>query len=118
MRFGKGSHHTEETKKKISEHSAMWKGGKITTSGGYILIQKKSHPHANCMGYVLEHRLVMEEKIERYLDQSELVHHINDIRDDNRIENLMLVDRSTHNVLHKQGNHYTKGKTWKRNKPT
>lgn len=37
-----------------------------------------------------EHRLTMESSIERKLEKHENVHHINGVRDDNRIENLEL----------------------------
>jgi hypothetical protein len=39
---------------------------------------------------ILEHRLVMERMIGRSLRPGEVVHHINEIRDDNRPENLEL----------------------------
>ena len=64
--------------------------GRIKTLGGYISILAKSHPNANKSGYVLEHRLVMEQKIGRFLESHETVHHINGVRDDNRPENLQL----------------------------
>lgn len=39
---------------------------------------------------MLEHRLVMEEMLGRYLDPQEVVHHRNKIRSDNRPANLQL----------------------------
>lgn len=47
-----------------------------------------------------EHRLVMEQYLGRRLRTDEYVHHINDDRYDNRIENLKIVDPVTHGRLH------------------
>ncbi len=57
---------------------------------GYSRILAREHPRANIQGYVLEHRLVMEAHLGRYLMEHETVHHKNGLRHDNRIENLEL----------------------------
>ena len=68
-----------------------WKGGKHTNKQGYVYIKAFGHPFAVKGGYVLEHRLVMEKVLGRYLEAGEEVHHINGIKNDNNPENLKLV---------------------------
>jgi|SRR3990167_15204 len=77
--------------------------GRIGDSRGYIKIYMPEHPHA-IHRHVLEHRLVMEKYLGRYLKSDEIVHHINGTKDDNRIENLELMTRSEHNGHHSLGN--------------
>lgn len=67
-----------------------WKGGVNRHSSGYLKELRKGHPRADSKGYVLQHRLVMEEGLGRKLEAHERVHHRNGIRDDNRLENLEL----------------------------
>lgn len=57
---------------------------------GYVYLSWKGHPAAGKNGNVLEHRLVMYEKLGRNLLPGENIHHINGKRDDNRPENLEL----------------------------
>ena len=81
--------------------SASWKGGKLYLSG-YVLIKTEGHPFGS-HGYVQEHRLIMEKHLGRYLDRKERVHHINGIKDDNRIENLQLMaSQAEHMAYHKE----------------
>jgi hypothetical protein len=81
-----------------------WKGGAIKQQG-YILLSMPNHPYRNVMGsgYVKRSRLVMEEHLGRYLERTEIVHHINGVRDDDRLENLVITNNSTHLSLHHKG---------------
>ena len=83
-----------------------WKGG-IKQQQGYILELCPNHPFAIGNGYVLQHRLVMEKYIKRFLMPNEVVHHINEIRNDNRIENLQLLSLGEHTSIHWTGRHHT-----------
>jgi len=70
---------------------------------GYILIRKLNHPNCTKDGYVLEHRLVVEKEIGRYLEFNEVVHHINGDKLDNNMENLELMKRGQHQSFHVKG---------------
>ena len=77
------------------EKAGNWKGGKIQVRG-YILIHSPEHPYRGSNNYVFKHRLVMEKKLGRYLKSTEIVHHLNGIKNDNRLENLTLTNKKKH----------------------
>jgi len=59
--------------------------------GGYVLIYKLAHKYSKTKkGWIYEHRAVVEDFIERKLKKRECIHHLNNRKKDNRIENLML----------------------------
>jgi hypothetical protein len=104
----KGKIVSDETRRKISDArktkhfpSPNWKGGKRTgRTDEYVQIYKPDHPNASKEGYVMEHRFVMEQFLGRLLVEDEVVHHINGIRADNRIENLQLMRHGEHTRYH------------------
>ncbi len=78
-----------------------WNGG-IKISNGYRYFLNPIHPFATKDGYVMEHRLVMEKYIGRYLKPTEVVHHINKDTSNNVLNNLMLfANSSSHLAYHR-----------------
>lgn len=86
-----------------------WKGGKIIHNK-YIYIWVPDHPNCDSRGYVREHRLVMEKYIGRKLESSEVVHHKNGIKNDNRIENLELFSSNGKHMKNHERNRDIYGK--------
>lgn len=78
----------------------MWKVEKIVSKGDYNYCVVKEHPNSSKYGYVLHHRVVMENHLGRLLNSNEVVHHKNENKKDNRIENLELMDCREHVRLH------------------
>jgi hypothetical protein len=82
---------------RIGIKNPLYKNGKRTHKQGYIMVNVGANK------YVLEHRLVMEREIGRKLLDSEVVHHINGIKDDNDPMNLFLFKNvSNHNIYHRK----------------
>ena len=79
------------------ENSKSWKGGRTYHQGYVRKNVGEYHPFMKD-NYVMEHRLVVEKSLGRYLHPWETVHHINGIRDDNRLENLQLLPSREHNT--------------------
>ncbi len=78
------------TKQKKGKESPQWKGGKIKMNG-YVMIYNKNLKQK----YEGEHRIVWEKHYGK-LPKDFVVHHLNGVRDDNRIENLSAFSKSKH----------------------
>ena len=75
----------------------------LSTKGGEnngVVVGTYQYAKSDKYGYIFEHDLMMECNIGRWLKPDEVVHHINGIRNDNRIKNLKLMTRGEHSRLH------------------
>jgi hypothetical protein len=76
------------------KENPLWKGGKSHDANGYITITATGKR---------EHRIIMENHLGRKLLKTEIVHHKNEDKTDNRVENLEIMTRAEHNRIHGNG---------------
>ena len=98
--FIKGHKHSPQTliklsQQKLGDKNPQWKGGRFNDGNGYFKVQ------TGVRQYQLEHRYVMEKLLNRKLDKTEHVHHINGDRGDNRLENLIVMKKKDHIEYHR-----------------
>ena len=65
-----------KTKNLVGPRSSNWKGGIGCKASGYNSIYVPNHPRAY-HNRILEHTVVMEKYLGRFLKENEVVHHIN-----------------------------------------
>jgi hypothetical protein len=120
---------TEESRRKVSAamtgernhrfgrfgpRSASWKGGVLRHTNGYILEYQPDHPFA-VKRYVMQHRLEAERVLRlsdpgseflvkvagvQYISPKADVHHANEVKTDNRPENLVVMWKGDHTRHH------------------
>lgn len=77
----------------------------IRELNGYRLLYSPDHPSSmknECWdGYVYEHIAVVEKYLGRGLTDDEVIHHLDENRSNNRIENLLVLERGQHWKLHR-----------------
>lgn len=95
-----------------------WKGGISIHSEGYILVKRPEHPNADKRGWILQHRLIMEDHIRvadpqspflenGYLKTSLVVHHRNGIKSDNVVSNLQVLSGQSEHMSLENPKHKT-----------
>ena len=78
-------------------------GGEWTLNTGYVVVYCPTHPNVMKDGSILKHRLIMSAFLQRPLKKGEIVHHINEDKTDNNINNLKLL----HSDLEHSHEHHT-----------
>lgn len=72
-----------------------WKGGRRISCAGYVELRMPEHPRARKNGYIFEHLIVAEQHYGE-ITRDYVIHHINGNKQDNRIENLMVLTQKEH----------------------
>jgi signal recognition particle subunit SEC65 len=80
----------EWTKDRTKENPGSW------LENGYKVIYTEDGKG------IKEHIKIMQDFIGRKLEKDECVHHINEVKTDNRLENLLLMKKSDHSKLHRE----------------
>jgi hypothetical protein len=70
-------------------------------NNGYECFMNKDHPLAHKTGRVYYHRHLASLKIGRWLTREEQVHHIDENKTNNSIDNLLVCSIEEHNEIHK-----------------
>jgi hypothetical protein len=78
----------------------LWEIEKSVSKGDYVYAVVPNHPKATKNGYVLEHRVVMENNIGRILERWEEVHHKDENRKNNSPDNLEIKLTGEHQRFH------------------
>lgn len=91
-------HHSNH-RKASGQH--RWKPGSRPGSTGHVKVRVgKAHPLADPNGWAYEHLVVWVAAGNPRPCKGEILHHVNEEKTDNRIENLRLMTRAEHNRLH------------------
>ena len=78
-----------------------WIIQRIVKNGRYFRAYVPDHPRANKHGYVLHHRIVVENELGRMLTEEEVVHHLDNNGKNNNPDNLIVIaTQRDHSSIH------------------
>ncbi len=72
----------------------------IRTFHGYVHLYRPGHPTSTKAGYTMEHRMIAYDVLGG-IEADDVVHHINGVRHDNRLNNLVVMSKAEHDALPK-----------------
>jgi hypothetical protein len=84
------------------KNHASWNGGRYISNDGYVMLYcpSSSSSKSKWNSYKKEHILVVTNFLGRKLAKGEIVHHIDGIKINNKIENLFLTNHKGHRIAH------------------
>ncbi|KKN24113.1 hypothetical protein LCGC14_0898020 [marine sediment metagenome] len=87
--------------RKDAAHGPNWKGGEwFQPSSGYWVVYAPSHPYASTRNTIRRCRAVAEERIGRLCTEQEVVHHLDFDKANDEPENLCVLSKRLHALLH------------------
>lgn len=100
------NHHAQRSVLRGARH-VQWKGGRSLSASGYQRVKAYDHPRADHGHQVLEHVVIAERALGHALPPKAQIHHVNEIRIDNRNANLVICeDARYHRLLHMRAEAY------------
>lgn len=101
MRDGRGKNPNSWNNTPHGSAHHRWNGEKIIDDDGYVKLRVGvEHPHADPNEYAYEHLIVWCSAGNPRPVKGKMLHHRNEDKADNRLDNLELLTRSGHNALH------------------
>jgi hypothetical protein len=86
-----------------------WTGEEYRNTQGRVWVYQPDHPLALSNGYVKRAIVIWEKANGQPFPKGKLAHHDNEIKDDDRPENIIPMTRSEHARHHRLGKRYPNG---------